>query len=418
MMINHQKIADVTIIGAGIVGMSCAVQLQQQGLSVMVVDQEAPGDSTSHGNAGVIARCGCIPVAMPGFAWQVPGLLLDPAGPLSMPLGNILNIAPWGLKFIRNSSKNRILEISSSLNILLQDALSLHLKQAKLVQAQHLVKASNYHYLYRSAAAFEKEKLSWQLRREYGIKYNIIKGSELRNLEPDVSAEFNFVVSLQDHGFTSNPGGLVKAIAEHFQKSGGIILQRKILGFVKNDDTVHALQTEQGDVLINKLVIAGGAWSTKLASELQDNVPLTSERGYHIEVPTPKVELHSPIMFSEGKLVATPMQGGIRFAGLVELQKPDAEADTKFGRRLLHHAKQLFPTIDTSDFVEWMGSRPSITDSLPVIGKSVRYDKVFYAFGHQHMGLTLAPQTGKLVTELVLGKPSSIDLSPYRVNRF
>jgi len=418
MMRNHQDSTDVTIIGAGIVGMSCALQLQQQGLSVTVVDQEAPGESTSHGNAGVIARCGCIPVAMPGFAWQVPSLLLDPAGPLSMPLSNALNVAPWGLKLIRNSSKSRILKISSALNALLQDALPLHLEQAKLAQAQHLVKSSPYHYLYRDSAVFEKEQLAWQLRREYGIKYNTVDVSKLHDLEPDVSREFNFAISLDDHGFTSNPGGLVKAIAKHFQKSGGVILQRKILGFVKNDDTVHALQSDKGDIQVKKLVISGGAWSAKLAKELQDNVPLTSERGYHIEVATPNVQLNSPIMFSEGKLVATPMEGGIRFAGLVELQKPDTEPDIKFGRRLLHHAKQLFPSIDTRDFVEWMGSRPSITDSLPVIGKSVKYDKVLYAFGHQHLGLTLAPKTAKLITELVLDKRSSIDLSSFKVNRF
>lgn len=417
-MRNHQNSTDVTIIGAGIVGMSCALQLQQQGLSVTVVDQEAPGDSTSHGNAGVIARCGCIPVAMPGFAWQVPSLLLDPAGPLSMPLSNALNVAPWGLKLIRNSSKSRILKISSALNALLQDALPLHLEQAKLAEASHLVNASPYHYLYRDSAAFEKEKLAWQLRGEYGIEFDSVDVSTLHDLEPDISKEFKFSVSLKEHGFTSNPGGLVKAIAKHFEKSGGIIIQRKIIGFVKNDDTVHALQSDQGDIPVNKLVVACGAWSAKIAKELKDNVPLTSERGYHIEVSTPNVQLNSPIMFSEGKLVATPMEGGIRFAGLVELQKPDAEADTKFGRRLLHHAKQLFPAINTNDFVEWMGSRPSITDSLPVIGKSVNYDKVFYAFGHQHLGLTLAPQTGKLITELVLNKPSSIDLSPYRVDRF
>ncbi len=415
---SGQQAPDITVIGAGIVGISCAVQLQARGLSVAVIDRVPPGEATSHGNAGVFAVCGCIPVATPGFLWTVPRLLLDPHGPLSLPLGYLPQLAGWGSRFALNTRMQRFRHISSALNPLLENATGLHLAQAQMAGAEQYAKASPYFYLYKDEAAFQGDKLAWETRRKFGIEYELLRGDEIRAREPSIAPEFNLVVALKHHGFSPNPGKLVKALAEHFVRQGGEFITGEVAKFNFRDNRPSEVVTDRGIYPLNKLVLAGGAWSAKLAAQLGFEVPLESERGYHIELPNAGIALRTPIMFSAGKLVATPMENGIRFAGLVEFGGLKADPNYDFCERLLHHAKTLFPGINTAEHIKWMGHRPSISDSLPVIGPCPKHANVLYAFGHQHMGLTMAPRTGQIIAELATRGRSSLDLSPYRIDRF
>lgn len=410
--------ADVTVIGAGIIGISCALQLQKKGLSVRVVDRLPPGEGTSYGNAGIFAECGCVPVNLPGFAWQIPKLMLDPVGPLSIPASYLLKAAPWGLQFVWNSRRSKFEKIADALSTLLVDATQLHLDQAREAGAEQWLSASPYYYLYRDRANFDKDSVAWQARRKRGIRYDLLEDQQVREAEPAVSEAFGLMASLHNHGFANNPEQLVKALARSFTDNGGEILLREIRDIEFHDGRPSALVTHKERLPIDKLVVAAGVWSRKLAAKLDRDVPLQSERGYHIEVSAPGLKLNSPIMFAEGKLVATPMNGGIRFAGLVEFGGLDAEPNTRFASRLLHHAKTLFPAIDTRDYKEWMGHRPSLPDSLPVIDQSPNHESVYYAFGHQHMGLTLGPRTGQLIAELVSSGQTKVDLSPYSISRF
>lgn len=409
---------DVTVIGAGIIGISCAVQLQAKGLKVAVIDKLPPADATSHGNAGIFAECGCIPVATPGFLWTVPQLLMDPHGPLSLPLSYLPKLTGWGTSFALNTRMQRFQHISQSLAALLKDATRLHLEQASMTGADTYAKAAPYYYLYKDRAAFEADKLAWDTRSKFGNTYDLLEGDEVHNREEAVSAEFNFAVSLHNHGFSPNPGMLVKTMAKHFVEQGGELITGEVRELRRENGQVNSIVTDRGIYPVNRLVIAGGAWSAKLVEQLGHKVPLESERGYHVQIQNPGIELHAPIMFSAGKLVATPMEGGIRFAGLVEFGGLKADPNYDFCNRLLHHAKTLFPEIDTRDHVKWMGHRPSITDSLPVIGECPNYGNVLYAFGHQHMGLVLGPRTGRIITQLVTQGDSEIDLTPYRIDRF
>jgi len=415
---NNPQAPDVTIIGAGIVGLSCAVQLQAAGLSVSVIDKLGPGDATSHGNAGVFAVCGSIPVATPGFLWTVPGLLMDPHGPLSLPAGYLPKLLPWGGKFALNTRMSRFQHISESLNPLLQQSTELHLAQAKLAGAEAYAKASPYFYLYKDRHAFEGDQLAWQRRQELGIEFDILEGDQIRAHEPSISDQFNFVVALKHHGFSPNPGELVKALARHFVHQGGELITGEVTGFRYRNEQPFDVVTDRGIYPLNKLVVAGGAWSAKLTEQLGYKVPLESERGYHLQLPNPGITLNSPIMFSAGKLVATPMEGGIRFAGLVEFGGLKADPNYDFCDRLLHHAQTLFPQINIDQAIKWMGHRPSITDSLPVLGQSPSHQNVYFAYGHQHMGLTMAPKTGQVITDLITKGEADIDLRPYRVDRF
>jgi len=415
---NTQQAPDVTIIGAGIIGISCAVQLQAKGLQVAVIDKIAPGDGTSHGNAGVFAVCGCIPVATPGFLWTVPNLLMDPHGPLSLPMGYLPKLAAWGTKFALNTRMERFKHISSALNPLLENCTEHHLAQAQLAGAEAYAKASPYYYLYKDQAAFEGDKLAWETRRSFGIEYDVLQNDEVREREAAVSNEFNYAVALKHHGFSPNPGMLVKALAKHFVEQGGELITGEVVKFELTDGKPSGVVTDRGIYPLNKVVVAGGAWSAKLAEQLGHEIPLESERGYHVELPNPGIELNAPIMFSAGKLVATPMENGIRFAGLVEFGGLKADPNYDFCDRLLHHAKTLFPNINTDQAIKWMGHRPSITDSLPVLGQCPNHANVYYAFGHQHMGLTMAPRTGQIISELITQGTSPIDLTPYRPDRF
>ncbi|WP_051560209.1 NAD(P)/FAD-dependent oxidoreductase [Marinobacterium jannaschii] len=417
-MMDRDQAPDITVIGAGIIGISCAVQLQARGLRVAVIDKLAPGDTTSHGNAGVFAVCGCIPVATPGFLWTVPRLLLDPLGPLSLPLNYLPKLAGWGTKFALNTRMERFRHISSALNPLLENATELHLQQAQMAGAEQWAKASPYYYLYKDQAAYEADKLAWDTRRSFGIEYEMLQGEALHSREEAISDQFNLAVALKHHGFSPNPGQLVKALAEHFVRQGGELITGEVVKFAISDGRPDSVITDRGIYPLNKVVIAGGAWSARLAEQLGHKVPLESERGYHVELSDPGVELKAPIMFSAGKLVATPMEGGIRLAGLVEFGGLKADPDYDFCDRLLHHARTLFPGINTRQAIKWMGHRPSVSDSLPVIGQCPRHDNVYYAFGHQHMGLSMAPRTGHIIADLVSRGDCELDLSPYRIDRF
>lgn len=417
-MTSQQNIADVTVVGAGIIGISCALQLQKKGLKVTVVDKLAPGEATSFGNAGVLAECGCVPVNLPGFAWKVPGLMLDPHGPLSIPFNYMHKAAPWGLSFIWNSRTSKFNQVADALSSLLHDATQKHLEQACENHAEQWVKASPYYYLYRDEANFKADNIAWGAREARGISYDIVQDEQLHNLEPAVSEQFNYALSLHNHGYVCSPEKLVKALAESFVNKGGEILRAEIRDIRYSEGVPAALVTHKETLPVKKLVVAAGVWSRTLAAKLDRDIPLQSERGYHIEIRNPGITLNNPIMFAAGKLVATPMENGIRFAGLVEFGDLDAEPNEDFCHRLFHHARQLFPGIDTSDYTEWMGHRPSLPDSLPVIGRSPNHANVYYAFGHQHMGLTLGPRTGELIAALVSGDPVSVDLKPFSISRF
>ncbi|GGK62555.1 NAD(P)/FAD-dependent oxidoreductase [Amphritea balenae] len=410
--------ADVTVVGAGIIGISCALALQKKGLSVRVVDKLGPGEGTSFGNAGVIAECGCVPVNLPGFAWKVPGLMLDSHGPLSIPMSYMHKAAPWGLSFIWNSRTRHFNRVADALDSILRDATQKHLQQARENNAEDWVKASPYYYLYRDEDNFKADSVAWNARESRGISYDVVQGSALHQQEPGVSDQFNYALSLHNHGFVRSPEKLVKTLADSFVAKGGQIQLADIRDIQITDGQPSALITHKETLPVKQLVIAAGVWSRKLAAKLDRDIPLQSERGYHIEVRNPGITLHSPIMFADGKLVATPMENGIRFAGLVEFGDLEAEPNEEFCHRLFYHAKRLFPQINTEDYTEWMGHRPSLPDSLPVIGCSQNYGNVFYAFGHQHMGLTLGPHTGELIAQLVTGEQPDIDLTPFSISRF
>ena len=223
---------------------------------------------------------------------------------------------------------------------------------------------------------------------------------------------------IDDCGHTTDPSQLVKGLAKYAQRQGATMLQRDVMDIHPMDAGGVRLSTDDGDIVCEKLVIAAGAWSGKLAARCGEKVPLEAERGYHVMLREPGVELRSIVGSAKRKFLATSMDGGLRLAGTTEFAGLDAAPDYGRAELLRRQARELFPDVNNDDFSQWMGQRPSLPDSVPVIGHSQRHRGVLYAFGHQHVGLTCAPKTGRLIADLVAGRIPNIDLGPYRVDRF
>ena len=288
--------------------------------------------------------------------------------------------------------------------------------------AEDLVKKAGHLFVYRSEASFRKESLAWQLRRDNGVTCDEFDADELRQLEPTLSRDYVKGVLVAENGHTTNPHRLVDSLAQSFLRNGGRIERARAVGFELDGGRLTGIRTDGGIVPADGAVVAAGVWSKPLAAELGDDLPLETERGYHLMIRDPEAVPRLPVADADGKFVATPMELGIRVAGTVELAGLKAPPNWERARVLLRHVHRMFPALKESYPEEristWMGHRPSLPDSLPAIGRSRRSPDVVYAFGHGHVGMAGAPMTGKLVAELLSGKTPSIDLTPFSPARF
>ena len=408
----------VTVIGAGIIGISSALNLQRAGFDVTVIDKEPPGEGASSGNAGIMAPCAFVPVPTPGIVWKAPGMLLDPMGPLSVRWSYLPRMLPWLMRYLRNSSAKRVEKIAAALATLADGSVEEHQALANGSDAEQWLRPATYAYVYESEEDFKKESFAWNLRRKHGIKINILRNGEVQDMEPSIGEVYKFAITLDHHGYVRDPEQLVKSLARELKRAGGHVLHRKVRDIEIGPEGPTQLVTDQGNLDLDILVVAAGAWSGKLASRLGSPVPLETERGYHVVLTDPGISPKVAIMSSKGKFVATPMTMGLRIAGLVEFGGLEAPPNYACARTLLKHAELLFPGVNTKDFTEWMGHRPALPDSLPVIGRSPHFENVYFAFGHQHIGLSTGPKTGRLIADLVSGRTPNIDIDPFGVERF
>lgn len=408
---------EIAVVGAGIVGVSCALHLQRRGFQVTLVDRLAPGQAASFGNAGVLAPSSMVPTSTPGIARKIPGLLLDPRGPLFLRWSYLLKFAPWGLSYLASSRPAKVAQIARNLAALLGDCVEQHQALAKGTGAERWIRTDGYLFAYPDRAAFDKDSYIWSLRREHGARWDTLDAGALGELVPELGPSHRFGVLLQDHGMISNPGRYVGDLAAHFLGQGGKIAQSEVTG-VRRDDDGLVLDTADGALTAGTLVLAAGAWSARLTKQLGIKIPLESERGYHVELQNPSVAPKIPIMVADGKFVVSPMSDGLRLAGLAEFGGLEAPPSAGPPRLLLARARELFPGLEFTGHSEWMGHRPSTPDSLPVIGPAPGQANIYFAFGHQHVGLMSGPRTGRLIADLIAGDRPNIDLAPFGAGRF
>jgi D-amino-acid dehydrogenase len=412
----------VGVIGAGMVGICTASWLQRDGHEVFVVDPQDPGEGASFGNAGCFNGSSVVPMSLPGTLKKVPGYLADPLGPLSIRWSYLPTLAPWLMRYIRSGRMDKVAAQARALRPMIKPSLETLAPLVKEAGAEHLVHKLGTLQVYRSREAFESDRLAWQLRRDNGIEWDEFDADGLRQLDQALSREYVFGVLVRENGHTSNPHRLVNLLADAFRRNGGTIHKARVTGFDLEGGGLRAIRTDAGALPADKAVLCAGAHSRALARELGNNVLLESERGYHLMIRDPEVVPRVPTGDSQGKFVATPMETGIRFAGTVELAGLDAAPDWRRAQILLKQGRRLFPGLKESypeDRISmWMGHRPSTPDSLPVIGPSRRSPDVLYAFGHGHIGMVSAPMTGKTLADLVAGRKPSMDVAPFRAERF
>ena len=406
----------VGVIGAGMVGVCAASWLQRDGHSVFLVEAGEPGHGASFGNAGCFNGSSVTPVSMPGTIRNVPRWLFDPLGPLSLRWSYLPAIAPWLLRFMRAGTLEKVRAQARALRPLVGPTLEALRPLVSAAGAEDLVHRLGHLYVYRSAESLEKDRLAWELRRENGVEIDEFDADELRQLEPALSRDYLRGVLVRENGHTSNPLGLVERLLAQFLRSGGELVHARAHGFRLEDHRLAAIQTDTGDLPADAAIVCAGAYSKPLAAALGDRVPLETERGYHLMISDPESMPRIPTADADGKFVATPMETGLRFAGTVELAGLARRPDWRRARILLAQGRKMLPGLAASHPEErisvWMGHRPSLPDSLPVLGPSRATPDVVYAFGHGHVGMTAAPMTGKVVADLVAGRPPAIDIAP------
>lgn len=409
--------ATVAVIGAGIVGLSVATYLQRAGRAVTVYDPGGPGAGASYGNAGLISPDSCLPVAMPGSLAKLPRWLTDRNGPLAIDPAQLPRSAGWLLRLIKASSRPSVRRIAAAMRALHETGFDTYRDMLGPEVFADLIRITGHVQIW-SEAGDDVDPFIREIWDANGIETERLGPDELKQLLPDVEAGGAGGLLLPKNGMTVNPLRLVRTIHERFIGAGGSFLGERAMKIVPEGGRSWRVISNWGDRRFDETVVAAGAWSRKLIEPLGLRPPLDTERGYHATIETPGVDLRIPFLHKGLGFGATPMEHGLRLAGTVEIAGLDKAPNERRAGIVLQHAKRLLPKLETADARIWMGFRPSMPDSLPVIDEAPGYPGLFLAFGHSHFGMTSGPVTGRALAARIVGGAPHIDLSPYALSRF
>ena len=410
-----------TIIGAGIVGTSTAAFLQRAGYRVTLIDRVGPGEGCSFGNAGGLAFAEIVPTVHPNMLTKIPGWLMNPLGPLTIRWSYFPKALPWFMALARNAMPDRVKAITEARANLALRVVSDFEALLKAAGALDLIKYQDTLRIFDTEAQFASEAQERETKKAYGYEMKRLSAGEVRELEPAIGPAVHCGVFHGGWYFVTSPERVVKSIAAEVVKNGGTIIADDVVSLERDGNTVTALQLKaSGRHAVDNLVICAGAYSHLLAKQLGEKVLLEAERGYHMVLPNSGVSLSRSITYARTPGAATPMEMGLRLAGTDEFAGLDAAPNYARADALWTNFKTILPGLREPDSAttRWMGRRPGTPDSLPVIGPSRTTANVWYGFGHGHMGLTWGPTTGRLISEIMTGNKSNIDLSPFRADRF
>jgi len=382
------------------------------------VDRDEPGLGSSFGNAGAISPAACVPMALPGMLSKVPKWLFDPMGPLAVRRAYALKVAPWLVKWVQASKPDVVRAASDALNALNSGTLEGYRELLSPEQFRDNIHPTGHLYVWKQKPSGATDLLVQALRDEHGHRTEQLGPDEIRQLVPELSRDLQAGLLFPDNTQTRNPNRLVNTVVENFIAAGGRFLRDEVTGIGFGAAGPDRLHTRIGEMPFDALVVAAGAYSKMFTDEVGTSVPLETERGYHLMVTDPSIELRLPISFGAEKFFATPMEKGLRLAGTVELAGLEAAPDWRRAEALLENARKLLPGLSGSGTTVWMGRRPSVPDSVPVIARAPKHPNVFLAFGHGHLGMSGGPGTARLIADLVAGRTPFIDPHPYSTRRF
>ena len=405
------------VIGAGMVGSCCALYLQRAGHDVTLVDPHPPGSQTSFGNAATIATYACIPVNHPKLLKSLPTLMFGSERALSISPGYALTIIPWLFSFLRHCRRDRVDQTIAALGVLLRHAEATSLTLFEAAGAMDLIRRNGTLYLYSDAKTRTTAQSDIARRRDQGMSITEVESGDVRELEPALAPIFAGGILYNDGFQLLDPQVVVSRMVNRFAQDGGEVIRDRVQNIAPVGLDQVSVHLSASTRVFKDVVVAAGAWSTRIEGSVMDRVPLDTERGYHVMFPDDASTLSRPVGLADAGFYLSPVTGGLRAAGTVELAGLDAKPNPRRLDYIERTARRALPSLSRRGDT-WLGFRPTLPDSLPVIGRSSRHPSVIYAFGHQHVGLTLGGVTGKLVQQIIDREDPIVDPTPYAAQRF
>lgn len=419
-----ENIERIAVVGAGIVGINCAVALQEQGYQVTVIDKEGIGAGCSRGNAGHFATEQVFPLADKSLLWQLPKMLLDPLGPVALSPRYFPKALPWFMKFIANMANSKRNKNKEALKQLNKHAIDYYRPLLAKANAKELLTTKGSLLVFETTDIKEVES-HYNLYKNEGVAVELLNREQTLSLEPHLNKNVNYSLYFTDVGHTASPYQICVKLAD-YAKSIGVIFDTKLINSITTKDNNIAIGNNSSMQNFDKVVIATGAWSKPLLQGLGYKLPIETERGYSLDVAIENkdFQLSRPVASAERKFIITPMSHGLRFAGTVEFAGNDLPANMARANMLHKNAAYVLDEVpefdekNPNDDQQWMGFRPSMPDSLPVIGEAPNHKNLYFALGHQHLGLTLGAITGTLISQIISKQKTDISVSPFCISRF
>ncbi|MXQ07497.1 FAD-dependent oxidoreductase [Alphaproteobacteria bacterium GH1-50] len=409
--------SDVLVIGGGVVGVSSALFLLEEGHNVTLVERKGIASEASGGNAGAFALTDVEPLASPGIMRQAPRWLLDPTGPLALDPFYAPFMAEWLLRFWGASRPGKVKASTKAIGDLMRVSAEAFDQVTALTEAEPLIRRDGQLQLYEGEAAFRAAAPVWQARADHGVRFEMLESpGAIAEIQPGLSPRFTHAGYTPDWCTVTDPKTWVWHLFQAFRDRGGVYEEGRVSSLTRANGRVRA--SGDRERWADRVVVAAGPWSHRLARTLGDRIPLETERGYNTTIADPGIELRTFLTFTQHGFVMSKIGNGVRVGGAVELAGLDKPPNPKRWKALLDKGQAFLPGLRTEGGQQWMGFRPSLPDSLPVIGPSPRAPEVIYAFGHGHYGLTQSAGTARLVADLVAGRAPAIDLAPFRAERF
>ena len=411
-----EKKLKIGIVGAGIQGISNALFLQKKGFKVTIFDRDEPGSpAASYGNAGHFSPYASVPINRPDVLADVPAMLLSSTGPLALKWNYVPKMIPWFIKFIKNCSSKKMMHTAKNMHQILDLALPAYDELFDEIELGGLVEKKGILYIWNDQNLKSRE-LEIKVRNELGVDQQVVTPKEIHDLEPNIKPIYHGGVYYQHGRHARNPKKILLKLFELFLKKGGKFIKMNVKD-INFDEEKPVLVTETQRFIFDRLVIACGSFSKKLTDNLDEKIPLDTERGYHVHFKDCDHLLNRPVIFQNRGFGISPMEQGLRVVGTVEfggLKNPLSKSRIK---NLINNAKYMLDDLPEHED-EWLGFRPTLPDYLPIIGPSKKYKNVFYCFGHHHLGWTLGPISGKIISGMIAEENTNLDLKPYSSLRF
>jgi len=411
-----EKKLKIGIVGAGIQGISNALFLQKKGFNVTIFDRDKPGSpAASYGNAGHFSPYASVPINRPDVLTDVPAMLLSSRGPLALKWNYVPKMIPWFLKFITNCTTKKMMHTAKNMHQILDLALPAYDELFDEIDLGGLVEKKGILYIWNDQSLKSRD-LEIKVRDELGVDQQVVTPKEIHDLEPNIKPIYHGGVYYQHGRHARNPKKILLKLFDLFLKKGGKFLEMNIEDINFNDEE-PIIKAETQSFLFDKIVIACGSFSKKLTDNLDEKIPLDTERGYHVHFKDCDHLLSRPVIFQNRGFGITPMEQGLRVVGTVEFGGLNNPLSKPRIKNLINNAKYMMGDLPEHED-EWLGFRPTLPDYLPVIGPSKKYKNVFYCFGHHHLGWTLGPISGKIISGMIAEENTNLNLKPYSSLRF